>query len=157
MTYKGTFLTILIACALVGLVALLMMQSSDENTMPGTLRNINLRVGNTIINAEIAETDQTRTQGLSGRESLLENAGMLFVFDTSGIYGFWMKDMHFPIDIIWISDEKVVVGTASNTLPESYPLIYYPPSAVRYVLEVPAGYAETHNINVGSNAVFAFE
>src|SRR3989344_7098066 len=67
-----------------------------------------LTVGSASIKVEIADTDAKRSHGLSDRQSLSENTGMLFIFPQSGIYPFWMKDMHFPLDFIWISQKKVV-------------------------------------------------
>ena len=64
-----------------------------------------IHIGRVPIAVAIADTLEKRTQGLSGRESLSANEGLLFVFSTSGAYGIWMKDMRFPIDIIWISEK----------------------------------------------------
>src|SRR4026208_1251957 len=60
------------------------------------------------LNIEIAQTQIEREKGLSGRDTLPENSGMLFVFDKPDYYAFWMKDMKFPLDFIWIRDQKVV-------------------------------------------------
>jgi hypothetical protein len=78
---------------------------------------------------------------------------MYFIFDKPGNYGFWMKDMKFPIDIIWISGDEVV-GIDENAEPEpGEPLsdlkIYYPPREIDRVLEVNAGAAEKYNLKVG--------
>ena len=74
---------------------------------------------------------------------------MLFYFDSPGKYGFWMKDMKFDIDIIWIDMDQKVVGMAENVAVNSYPKIFYPPSDVKYVLEVPSGFTVEHNIKIG--------
>src|SRR3989344_7332267 len=60
------------------------------------------------VKVELALTPEEQTQGFSGRSGLGENEGMLFVFDTPGKYGFWMKDMLFPIDIIWLAPDSRV-------------------------------------------------
>ena len=62
----------------------------------------------TSLRLEVADTDASRTLGLSGRDSLDSGAGMLFTFDAPGIYPFWMKDMKFPLDMVWIDSGKVV-------------------------------------------------
>ena len=62
------------------------------------------------IDAEQARTQEDRAQGLSGRESLAADAGMLFVFEAERRPGFWMREMQFPLDFIWISAEGVVVN-----------------------------------------------
>src|SRR4051812_48326835 len=59
-----------------------------------------------IISIEVADTPEARERGPSGRESLPQGSGVLFVFDAPATYGFWMKDMRFPIDIVWLDEEK---------------------------------------------------
>ncbi|OIO49257.1 MAG: hypothetical protein AUJ39_01400 [Parcubacteria group bacterium CG1_02_42_13] len=87
---------------------------------------------------EAADTPAERMQGLSGRSGLSVNEGMLFTFDKPDAHGFWMKDMKFPIDIIWISNNEVIY-VSSNLNPDSYPTIFSPPEPVSQVLEVKAG------------------
>ncbi len=91
---------------------------------------------------EIADTNVKREQGLSGRTDISDEYGMLFVFPKAERYGFWMKDMHFAIDIIWVSEEGSIVGITENVSPETYPAVFYPPSPVPYVLEVRGGLSE---------------
>ncbi len=113
-----------------------------------------LTVGTHKLWVEIMDTDTKREQGLSGREKLADNQGMYFNFSGTNQQrpGFWMKDMKFNIDIIWIKN-NVVVGitknleapaTASSTLP-----VYYPPADIDTALEVNAGWAEKYNIRTG--------
>ena len=97
---------------------------------------------------EVADTPAERTQGLSGRDDLGMNEGMLFVFDKPGTHGFWMKDMKFPIDIIWISNDEVIY-ILSSLNPDSYPTIFSPPKLVSQVLEVKAGTALRLNVVEG--------
>lgn len=109
-----------------------------------------LVIGGTEVKVEIADTDPERSQGLSGREGLLPNHGMLFVFDSPGYHAFWMKDMKFSIDIIWINADSKVVWIEKNLSPETYPNLYKPPEPAKYVLEVPAGFVEEHGVVIGS-------
>jgi len=109
-----------------------------------------LKIGETEISVEVADTNAERSLGLSGREALLPNSGMLFYFEGPGNYGFWMKDMKFSIDIIWIDENYRVAGIEKNIKPETYPSVYYPPTPIKYVLEVPAGFADLHQITVGA-------
>lgn len=90
-------------------------------------------------NLEIADTPQERKQGLSGRKNLATSTGLLFVFDQPGTYGFWMKDMNFPIDIIWLDKNKKTLGQTKNLKPESFPKIFYSPPNTSYALEINAG------------------
>ena len=104
----------------------------------------------------IAATDEkSRTLGLSNRPSLAADEGMLFVFPGYGQPSFWMKDMEFPLDIIWIKDDKVE-GTATQLQPEgdSPRDTYQPVSPVNYVLEVNAGLVDKDDIKIGDAVRF---
>jgi uncharacterized membrane protein (UPF0127 family) len=98
---------------------------------------------------EVAQTSVERQKGLSGHMPLLENSGMLFVFDRPDDYGFWMKDMFFPLDIIWISNDYRVVHLEKNISPDTYPTVYYAGVPVLYVLEISAGQIDKNNIKIG--------
>ncbi len=115
-----------------------------------------VKLGNTGLQAEVAQTDEARAKGLSDRLSLPEDKGMLFIFPTSAVYGFWMKDMHFPLDMIWVHNGKVI-AIDQNVQPESNEdnlRIYRPLQSIEYVVEVNAGFAESHGINVGDEFSF---
>jgi uncharacterized membrane protein (UPF0127 family) len=98
----------------------------------------------------IANTDAEKEQGLSGRDGLKENEGLLFVFDKSDTYGFWMKDMKFSIDIIWIQNEKIVFIQKAVS-PSSYPTVFVPTESANMVMELPSGFCDTHGILVGDS------
>ena len=115
-----------------------------------------MQIGNQILNVEIANTPATEQQGLSDRVSMDSNQGMLFDFGPSASIDppFWMKDMNFNLDFIWIFQNKIigitpnapaqVKGTSDTTLP-----LYYPPSPINQILEVNAGWAEKNNVKTG--------
>jgi uncharacterized membrane protein (UPF0127 family) len=104
----------------------------------------------TLIDAEIADTPEAQAQGLSGRTSL--NGGMLFVFDRPDKYGIWMKDMNFPIDIIWLDENKKIVTIQENATPESYPSkTFFPSSSSLYVLELNSGTVRDEAISAGQS------
>ena len=103
---------------------------------------------------EIVRTPEEQARGLSGRESLEENAGMLFVYDQPTTPSFWMKEMNFPIDIIWIGNDRRIVDISENIAPETFPRLFRPRAPVQYVLETNAGWAKSHNISVGDQAIF---
>lgn len=92
--------------------------------------------------------------GLGGRDSLPKDSGMLFVFPKAGVFGFWMKGMRFPLDIVWIGADKRVVGVDPGIYPETYPGIFYPPSEIRYVLELNSHSATEFGIATGTKLVF---
>lgn len=106
-------------------------------------------IGGHTIFVEIQDTDSERNKGLSGRSSLAEGRGMLFVFEGDGIYSFWMKDMLFPIDIIWISSNGNIVDINENVAPDTYPKTFSSQSPARYVLELPANTVKRLRISVG--------
>ncbi len=101
------------------------------------------------VTVSIADNEEERSKGLSGVESLKEEEGKLFIFDKEGRYGFWMKDMLFPIDIIWIDNSGHVVHIEESVLPDSYPTIYSTPVSARFVLEVNAFFVDTFNVDIG--------
>jgi len=103
---------------------------------------------------EIANTPATRIRGLGGRESLNENEGMLFAFATSGKYEFWMKDVVFPIDIIWFDQNFKVIDIEENISPLTYPETFTSKDKARYALEVNSGFSRRNEIKIGENASF---
>ncbi|MCI0619921.1 DUF192 domain-containing protein [Candidatus Wolfebacteria bacterium] len=129
-----------------------------------------VRFDDTSVVVEVADTSALRTQGLSGRASLASGTGMLFVFEREDTYGFWMKDMRFPIDIIWLRPvsgrvPEAAAGTngidavpveivyvVHGATPESYPAIFEPLLPAQYVLEVPVGFVEGHRVKFGDRA-----
>ena len=113
-----------------------------------------IKINDTSIKVEVVDTPETRTMGLSGRETLPEGTGMLFIFDSPVQDGFWMKDMRFAIDIVWIDEESRIVDIEHKVTPETFPQVFYPNQPVKYVLELPAGYTDQHQINVGAMVQF---
>lgn len=111
-----------------------------------------LTINDTTISIEIARTAEQHNLGLSYRESLDENTGMLFVYDTLVLPSFWMYGMNFPLDIIWIRDDEII-GIEANVLAPEDPTnpqeMYRPERAVTATLEVNAGWTETHGVEVG--------
>lgn len=98
---------------------------------------------------EVVTTLAAQAQGLGGRTDVPHDYGMLFVFKQDDRYGFWMKDMLVPIDIIWLSDTGAILGTLDSVSPATYPNVFYPPEPVRYVLETRAGEAKLQSWGVG--------
>lgn len=108
-------------------------------------------VGEAMVIVKVADTPSELQQGLSGRASLAENEGMHFVFQEPGNYSFWMKDMNFAIDIIWISADQMVVGITENVQPDSFPETFTPLEEIQYALEVQAGWAERNSVQAGDD------
>ncbi len=112
-----------------------------------------IKVGNKTVYVEVADTDSAQNKGLSGESSLNNDSGMLFVFKKTQQAYFWMKDMKFAIDIIWIKGGKIS-GITEDARPEpglsdDQLKIYASPSEVDYVLEVNSGFVSRNNLKIG--------
>jgi hypothetical protein len=113
-----------------------------------------VKIAGVTLQVEIASTPEMLKQGLSGRAGLKENEGMLFVFERPGKYSFWMKDMNFPIDIIWIGEDLKVIYIKKDALPNSFPEVFTPDKNAKYVLEVNAGFSEKNDLKEGDSVQF---
>ncbi len=103
---------------------------------------------------EVAETKYFLEKGLSGHAPLKSNQGMFFVFEKADNYGFWMKDMTFTIDIIWIGPNFRVTHVEKSVSPNTYPKIFYPEAPSMYVLEIAGGQSEQINLKNGDLVKF---
>lgn len=105
------------------------------------------------INIERVITEEGRRQGLSERTSLCDQCGMLFVFESSSYFPFWMKDMNFDIDIIYLDADMRIVNIFENVSKESYkktpPETFSNTKPAKYVLELNAGKSKELDIMVG--------
>lgn len=99
--------------------------------------------------AFVADTDSLRSRGLGGFAGLKAGEAMLFVFDTLDTWSFWMKDMLFPIDIVWINAQSRIVFLKTNVSPDTFPKSFTPKDSALYVLELPAGTVNRFWFNVG--------
>lgn len=124
----------------------------------------NLKLAEVIINdqsitVEIADSAALKQIGLGGRDYLPENQGMLFVFEQQSRPVFWMKGMEFPLDIIWIADNRVVDLTkdALVEIDQNNLTKYRPTKPVNYVLEVNAGFIDNNNIKIGDPVDILFK
>lgn len=109
------------------------------------------------LSAEIPVTGELMSKGLSVKNQLRENESMLFVFEEPLRHTFWMKDMKFPIDIIWLDSNGKIVHIEENLMPCPLVLIcpsYAPNTDSQYVLETIAGFAQRHNISSGTTIKF---
>lgn len=130
-----------------GLAFLVALFFSNRYFMPQVV------IGGQTVKVMIADSEDERVKGLSGRRSLAANRGMLFIFDETGNYGIWMKDMRFPIDVIWINGNEVV-DIKADIAPETYPAVFTPQEPAQYVLEVNTGFSAEHGIEKGSSVEF---
>ena len=135
---------VLVACA-----ALLAACGGDDSE-PSPARAV-VNVGGASVTADIADDEASRARGLSGRDRLDADAGMLFVLPGDAP-SFWMKDMRFPIDIVWIKGGRVVDVTADVPPPAGTNealATYSPDRPANRALEVNAGWAARHGVERG--------
>ncbi len=107
-----------------------------------------VKIGDVAIRAQLLTTEPQWIQGLSGTDALAPNTGMLFDFGRADYWGIWMKDMNFPIDVLWITSDLKISDIVENMSPASYPTNYKPHIPALYVLEIPAGTVRANHITV---------
>lgn len=117
-------------------------------------RNRQMTVGGHTYTLETVTTDAEQDKGLSGRRSLAKDKGMLFVFKAEDKHCFWMKDMRFPLDIIWLDSEHRVVHVEQNVSPDTYPNAICPSENSVYVIELNAGQTAEAGIIKGQVVTF---
>ena len=110
-----------------------------------------------VLQAELMIKDQDRAMGLMFRPSLPLDRGLLFVFQEVDFHGIWMKNCRFPIDIVWLDEERRVVHVAEAVPPckaEPCP-VYNPMKKAAYVVEINAGQARREKATLGSRLTFS--
>ena len=107
---------------------------------------------------EVADTLKKRSLGLGKRTSLIKGWGMLFVFEKRKPHRFWMKDMQFPLDIIWLDNHRIVhiIHNAKPVNSRDEPEIMTSPVPVNFVLEIAAGRAAKLRLKTGQRMKFKF-
>src|SRR3989344_1171887 len=121
---------------------------------------VKVEINNVPVLAQVASTPQQKAKGLGGRKTLPQFGGMLVAFEKPSFIGIWMKQMKFPIDILWIANGRVVDMEENVPSPgprasiDSLP-IYKPDVPAEFVLEVGAGFARTYGIRIGDEAKIA--
>ena len=111
-------------------------------------------VGGVNVLTSLSTTPDSQAKGLAIKDSLKENEGMLFIFELPQKHSFWMKDMKFPIDIIWINQDGKIVHIEKNLPPCVFLLpcpSYAPNDDSLYVLEVVSNFTNKFDINVGDS------
>ncbi|MBI3485702.1 DUF192 domain-containing protein [Candidatus Daviesbacteria bacterium] len=114
---------------------------------------VKLKVKDAVVNAEIADTQAKRAKGLSGRDSLASDSGMLFLYEKPGNYIFWMKGMKFSLDFIWIKGDSVVDLTENVSPPQpgqtdAQLTRYQASEPIDKILEVNSGFVKQKGINI---------
>lgn len=128
---------------IIGLIAIIFLNSNIVKAISSPLKTIEI---------EIADTANSRRQGLADRPNLNENTGMLFIYTLNQSPQFWTKNMQFPIDIIFLNKDMQVTKIYENALPcHTNPCPIYPgPQNTKYVLELNAYSARQNQIQIGT-------
>jgi uncharacterized membrane protein (UPF0127 family) len=143
-----SWLFIVLVLALVAMAAYFVLA-------PQLRPHVTVRLGDAVFAARVAKTEDERIKGLSGTPGLQDTEAMLLVYDHDDKWSIWMKDMRYPLDIIWLNKDKKVVHIVKNAPPESYPYeSFASKEAARYVLEVKAGTVDKKSITIGLQAGF---
>lgn len=117
---------------------------------------VQIRFAGVVLSVELATTPAAQEKGLSGRDSMPADHGMLFIFGAQGNWSFWMNEMKFSLDIIWFNSNRQVVFIAQDLqpcTPNECPS-FTPTANAMYVLEVNAGFVTAHAVSMGD--VFTF-
>lgn len=146
--YKERFFAFLLIAGLI--FAFFVLSKKNENK----IETATVEIGDAIISVEIADTSEERALGLGGRNSIGDAEGMFFVFEEPGMHAFWMKNMEFSLDIIWIGEDFKVVDMKENISPDTYPQQYASSLRAQYVLEVNAGFIQSHSITANAPVIF---
>lgn len=162
----------LIICFLAVILFLVIRLQGLPGQVPEVPFSAKVTIRDQTIIVEIAASVETQAKGLSGRQTLEENKGMLFVFEQTGQHSFWMKEMKFPLDIVWIKDGETcppstgaegdcgrVVDMVTNApVPEEDRILkYIPEKEANYVLEVNAGLVDRYGWQIGDEVVIEFD
>lgn len=113
-----------------------------------------VNIGGKHLTASIADSKSSRERGLSGVHSIGPNEGKIFLFEEEGFHKFWMKDMKFPLDVIWVNDQNTVVDIRENLAPETYPDTFVPAYPASKTIEVNAGWVAENDIKIGDTIMF---
>jgi hypothetical protein len=145
------FLTVLIVCAIIGFIIIGVWHFYSNAVAAHNPRG-QVAIGQHVFKVEFAETLASQQQGLSDRDTMAQNEGMLFIFPAPKISTFWMKSMQFPLDVLWI-EEGTIVDISRNIPPPSQtggvPRTMSPVAPADMVLEINAGLVDQLRINTG--------
>ncbi len=126
--------------------------------MDNMIGRTKLTIGDGVYSARLATNQVNREKGFGNLDNLDSRRALLMVFPDDGLWGIWMKDMNFPIDIVWLNASKKVVYIEQNVSPDTgIDKTYYPHVPARYVLEMSAGNVKSKNIKLGQVATFDYD
>lgn len=119
-------------------------------------RTYPVSIGTETLYLELADSEYAQTYGLTNRASLPKDQGMLYVVTKKQEFSYWAKDMLFATDVVWLGPDFTVVDISENIVPESYPKIFKPKGAARYVIEMNAGSVLRSGVRIGDRIDFSY-
>lgn len=152
-TKSARKIALVVVCCLLACLLLVFLRTINADAPP-QMQSISVSVGGGVLQVEKAVTQEQQAAGLCCRDALPKNAGMLFLYEEEGDYGFWMKDTRIPLDIIWIDSEKKIVHIEPAVEPSSYPKSFSSPYPAQYILETNANWAKENDIQLGDLVSF---
>jgi uncharacterized protein len=136
---KGIFIAVILSVVLLVVFFL-------NFSMHGNKKNI-VKIKEASFKTELVSSDQKRQLGLSGRTELCLDCSMLFVFPREDFWGFWMKDMNFNLDIIWVNGNKIV--DIAENVDKNLKITLYPEYKADKVLELNSGTVKSKGFKTG--------
>ena len=121
---------------------------SDASLQFNDRKIISAQIGSKRYNLFVSDTEAQRSQGLSNIETMLPNEGMIFIFDSPAKYGFWMKDMQFSLDLLYLYGNNIV-AVREDLSPKTYPQTFAPSYTASKVIELNAGEVMKNGVNIG--------
>ncbi|MBU0727565.1 DUF192 domain-containing protein [Patescibacteria group bacterium] len=130
-----------------------------DNTLPKQAIQIQTSDSTYNLLVEVAEAKEDQERGLMGRENLMEDEGMLFVYESEVIPSYWMKNMEISLDILFIGADEKIKHIEKNVPPcegsDDTCLHYSPLGPIKYVLELQSGFVEKYGVNLGDYIVLS--
>jgi len=132
------------------------VEQGEEQTELNSVEILNSEERSIIVEIEIADNPGSRSSGLSGRSTLGDYQGMLFIFDREDSYSFWMQGMLIPLDIVFIDSKGAVVDIRKNELPctKDYCPSIMASQSFKYALEVNSGFCRINKVDIGNEVIF---
>ncbi len=146
MNKKILVIVVLILIALGVSVAMTAHAPTNEDAV---YPQASVSIGGKAFKALVSSTEALRDKGLGQRDSLPADEVMLFAFDAPDLLGFWMKDMRFSIDMMWLDLNGTVITIAKSVSPDTYPKVYFPSRPALYVVETNAGVLQSLGVKEG--------
>ena len=144
--FQKNYLIILVILLFISIVIFITVNiSKNQSTETKIITHVRTE---TVVNIEIAKTEEERIKGLMGRDNLEKNQGMLFIFEDSDYRTFWMKNTPQSLDMIFLDKNLRVINFYANTSPNQTERKYSSRRPAKYVLEVKSGFIKDVRLRV---------